>query len=213
MNESLDLEYVTSHLPTGVYVGTVGGRDVVTGQDLVYPVLWTDRPYNRCPLCLQHIDPDLTDKMPVLLDVGACQGGRVDAISQQHGCGEWLSVYWTAFERDGVTEEDLIVEANRLSGSRAEVVEAVRADIMETLQARLSRAAARVTEPLDDERWEDRVDSVCTGSEVEPGIYYEPGVQGPGELIAWEYDPESDSDLLTFVCPIARPVTSKGTVR
>ena len=74
------------------------GRDVVSGEDLAYPVLWCDRTYGACPSCGEPVDrePDC----PVRLNDGAGQGGEIEECSQEHGCGEWLSVTWVELPED-----------------------------------------------------------------------------------------------------------------
>lgn len=117
-------------LPPGTHATILTGRDVVTGQQLAYPVVWADRPYTRCPRCGDAVARTVNE-CPVLLDVGAGQGGAIEEISQQHGCGEWLHIDWCqvtgqaeptgdADGREvapGITEADVIAAARQLAAT------------------------------------------------------------------------------------------------
>jgi hypothetical protein len=80
-------------LPSGTHAMVLTGRDVVTGEQLAYPVVWVDRSYCTCPRCGEPV-ARVVEECPVLLDTGAGQGGQIEEWSKQHGCGEWLSVDW-----------------------------------------------------------------------------------------------------------------------
>jgi hypothetical protein len=81
-------------LPPKTHATILTGRDIVTGGDLAYAIVWADRPYDTCPLCHQPVEREITDP-PVLLNTGAGVGGAIQEWSKQHGCGFWLSVNWT----------------------------------------------------------------------------------------------------------------------
>ena len=79
-------------LPPRIHAELTGGPDVVTGEHIQVCIVWADRVETGCSRCRQSIAQD--PGRPAMLNTGACQGGQVEAYSQQHGCGEWLSVAW-----------------------------------------------------------------------------------------------------------------------
>lgn len=90
-------------LPAGAHHQVLSGRDVVSGEMHYAHVVWADRVRVECPRCGEPI-PATVD-VPVVLNMGAGQGGRLDPASQQHGCGEWLGVEWADLEEDASPEE------------------------------------------------------------------------------------------------------------
>jgi hypothetical protein len=182
-------------LPAGTHAAVLTGRDVVSGEQLAYPVVWADRAYAACPLCGQPV-ARVVEECPVLLDTGACQGGRIEEWSKQHGCGEWLPVDWDQVPAgdpvSDVTEDDVVAAARMLAARLAGAITAERGRIRERLLAELRDVLRRLAEPLEDgETSEDRAEQVGTASEASPGVYEE-----DGEWIAWDYDPAGNSETI-----------------
>lgn len=169
-------------LPAGTHATVLAGRDVVTGEDLAYPVVWADRSYGACRRCAQPVAWEVD--CPVVLNVGAGQGGAIEPLSQQHGCGEWLSVDWTELDQ-GASEADVVAAAGRLAAGLAAEIDTARASVRAGLCRDLEGALARLAEPLGEgETPEDRAEEVCSGSDTGPGVYCE-----GGRWVAWDYDP------------------------
>lgn len=184
--DSLD----TLDLPAGTHARLLTGRDVVTGLQLAYPVIWADRPYDRCPRCDQPV-ARVVDQCPVTLDTGAGQGGRIGEWDQQHGCGEWLGVAWAEVDGDP-TEDDVVTAARQLAEGLAEAIAGQRASVRARLAQDLREAMGRLAEPLEDgETAEERAAEIRTGNEVESGIYLE-----DGSWVAWDYAPAGDGDTI-----------------
>jgi hypothetical protein len=182
-------------LPAGTHATVLTGRDVVSGLQLAYPVVWADRPYDTCPRCGQPV-ARVVGQCPVMLNTGAGQGGQIQEYSQQHGCGQWLSVDWSevpASDRlSDVTEDDVAASARTFATRLAEAITLRRERIRRRLREDLEEALGRLAEPLDDDETEqDRARDVRTGSEVEPGVYSE-----GGEWVAWDYDPDGSGDTI-----------------
>lgn len=185
----------TLDLPAGTHAGVLTGRDVVSGEQLAYPVVWADRPYGTCPRCRQPV-ARVVEQCPVMLDTGAGQGGQIQEYSKQHGCGEWLSVDWDEV-RPGdqlaeVAEDDIVAAARLLAARLVAAIASERENIRRRLREDLQDALCRLAGPLEGgETAEDRADEVRTGSEVEPGIYQE-----GGQWVAWDYDPDGSGDTI-----------------
>ena len=180
-------------LARGTHAAILTGTDVVTGEALAYPVVWADRPYDHCPRCNQFVGRDVD--CPVMLNTGAGQGGQIQEYSQQHGCGEWLSVSWKEiyFSTRDATEQDILDAAHELAADLAEEIAARQKRLRTQLREELAAALKRLREPLgEDETTEDRAGEMRTGSEIEPGIYEEHGV-----WLAWDYDPDGSGDPIT----------------
>ncbi len=185
----------SSTIPAGTYAAVLTGRDVVSGEQLAYPVVWADRPHDTCPRC-GHPVARMVEQCPVMLDTGAGQGGQIQEYSKQHGCGEWLSVDWDEVRTDDrladLTGVDVVAAARALAARLAETIASERVCIRGRLGEELEDVLRRLAEPLeDDETAEDRADEVRTGSEVEPGVYQE-----DGEWVAWDYDPDGSGDTI-----------------
>jgi hypothetical protein len=208
MEVRMDAEALgTLDLPTGTHAAVLTGHDVVSGEQLAYPVVWADRPYDTCPRCRQPV-ARVVEQCPVMLDTGARQGGQILEYSKQHGCGEWLSVDWDEVRASDrladITDDDVAAAARLLAARLAETIASKRDHIRMRLREDLQDALRRLAEPLeDDETAEDRTDEVRTGSEVEPGIYQE-----GGEWVAWDYDPAGSGDTIAVhesdLAPAAR---------
>ena len=182
-------------MPAHIHLAVLRGRDVVTGEELAYPVLWADRTYDRCPSCGQSIPFEVTE-CPIALDEGAGQGGALQEYSQQHGCGEWLPVLSVRFE-DGESDKAKVAQAAaELAKARTEEIAAARTVAEERVEQELERATAQLLAPLgDDETVEDRLEAVCTGNEIQPGVYID-----RGHLTAWDFPAiNDDSDPIVAV--------------
>ncbi len=81
-------------LPPYTHAAVLTGRDIVTGLDLHYVIVWADRSTGTCDQCNQPISMQV-DECPVILNLGAGAGGAIEEPSKQHGCGNWLTVDWT----------------------------------------------------------------------------------------------------------------------
>lgn len=178
----------TIDLPEGIHAAMLTGRDVVTGEDLAYPVVWADRAYGTCPRCGQPV-ARIVEDCPVLLDTGAGQGGQIQELDKQHGCGEWLDVDWQEVQAceaaGGITADDVTAAAGALAAGLAAEITAERDRIRARLRADLRDALRRLAEPLEPgETPEDRAEDAGTGSEIDPGVCVE-----DGKWFAWDYDP------------------------
>jgi hypothetical protein len=69
----LDVDAIA--LPNGIHATMLTGRDVVTGDQLAYPVVWADRSYDVCPGCHEPVDR-VIEQRPAHLDTGAGPGRR-----------------------------------------------------------------------------------------------------------------------------------------
>jgi len=162
-------------LPAGTHVTVLTGRDIVTGGQLANTVVWADRSYAACPRCRETI-PIVVEHCPVLLNVGACSGGAIEARDLQHGCGQWLSVGWAALDNDAAAE-DVLAVAEELATRRATDLTAARDHLRARLRAELANVLAA---------------DLVTGSETEPGVYCDGGT-----WLAWDYDPDGSGDPIT----------------
>lgn len=90
-----------------IHTDVLTGRDVVTGLQLAYPVAWEERPIRSCPRCGQDVPAD--PGCPLILNTGAGQGGALEPVTQQHGCGEWLGIAY-AEGRDGQDPAEVAAE-------------------------------------------------------------------------------------------------------
>jgi hypothetical protein len=187
------MDLSTIDLPTGTHAAMLGGRDVVTGEQLARTVVWADRPYDRCPRCREPVNQVVVD-CPVTLDTGACQGGQLEEWDKQHGCGEWLAVDCQEVTGGGatgdVTSDDVVVAATKLAASLAEAIDHERHHLRAGLRRDLAWALARLAEPLQEwETPEGRAEEARTGDELNPGVYQEDGT-----WLAWAYDPDGSGD-------------------
>ncbi len=176
-------------IPAGIHTTVLTGRDIVTGESLAYSIVWADRTYNRCPRCHQPVN-SVTD-CPVILNVGAGQGGQIEETSKQHGCGEWLAISWREIGGgQDATEQDIVTAAAELATERTQEIDDDRARRAGELREELRTALRRLREPLaSGETEEDRTDEVRTGSETEPGI------DRDGDTwLAWDCDPSGDGE-------------------
>jgi hypothetical protein len=183
-------------LPLGTHAIVLTGRDVVTGEQLAYPVVWADRSDSTCPRCGQPV-AQVVAECPVGLNTGAGQDGQIEELSQQHGCGEWLSVDWAEVSATGPlvdpTEDDVLATARELAARLADDLTTQRERIRARLRVDLRDGLARLAEPLaEDETAEDRAAEVSAGNETEPGLYLE-----DGQWLAWDYDPDGSGDTIT----------------
>lgn len=179
------LDLVADQLPPNVHAKLLQACDP-QGVDVANVLLWIDRPFNTCPRCGQPIDQDLTGQPPATLD----NTGLTMAFSQQHGCGEWLTVDWDDTDTDDATVEGVLAAAAKLVADRDAEIVKLRAAVTATLDLQLRDAAVRLAEPLEDgETFEERLEDVCTGNEVEPGVFMDGDV-----LAAWAYDPAGDPE-------------------
>lgn len=192
----MDIESVREiPLPPHTSAALLAARDITTGEPLERVVVWADRPHDRCPQCGQPVpvDPDV----PVILNAGAGQGGQIMEVSQQHGCGYWLSVDWTEVTRRGAdpTDADIADAAAELTHRRQQAIAEARQEIEARLRRDLAAALARLAEPLDaGETAEDREDEVTNGDELTPGVCYD-----GTEWIAWDCPPVADGHDETVV--------------
>jgi hypothetical protein len=185
---SAQLDPATLDLPPGTHATALGGRDVVTGGWLRYIVVWADRPYDRCPRCGQTV-ARVVEGCPIHLNTGAGAGGALEPMSQQHGCGEGLSVDSRELGGDA-TADQVLAAAAELAQGLAEEIDAERGTMRDRLAEELRNILAREIEPLDDgETLEDRREELRSGDEMNPGAYHD-GQQWS----AWDYDPDGSGD-------------------
>jgi hypothetical protein len=182
------MDLSTLNLPPHIHAEMLDGRDVVSGETLTYPVIWADRITDTCDRCRQPTPRE--EPCPVLLNSGAGQGGQIEETSQQHGCGEWLSVAWVDLgdvDPDATDLPDRIEAAAReLAGERAAEIQAATERMRRSLERDLARALKHLGEPLDGDAPDDRIYDVTDGSEVEPGVYLD---ETAGVWVAWDYEP------------------------
>ena len=183
-------------LPPGVHYTTLTDRDAVTGGTLTRGIVWTDRPYDRCPQCHEPCRREI-DTCPVNLNGGAYQGGRLEEWSQQHGCGQWLAVLWEEVAGTGedgeVTDDDINSAAAAAAEWLREAIDGERQRLRQSLTEDLALTLQRLAEPLDeDETAEDRAEDVRTGHEASPGVYLD-----GDRWVAWDYDPDGSGDPVT----------------
>jgi hypothetical protein len=183
-------------LPLGVHYTALSDRDIVTGEMLTRGIVWTDRPYDRCPRCHEPVNREVIG-CPVTLNGGAHQGGQLEMWSQQHGCGYWLKVEWAEVAGTGpdgqITDDDVAAAAEDIADALREAIDAERERVRIGLLEDLSLALARLADPLDeDEMPKDRAEEVRTGSEISPGVYLE-----DGRWVAWDYDPDGSGDTVS----------------
>jgi hypothetical protein len=184
-------------LPARMHIDVQTGRDVITGGQIKAYIIWADRTYGQCPRCRQPVPRD--PGCPGLLNPGAGQGGQVDAVSQEHGCGEWLSVIWDfCGEPDLRAVRSLVVS---VEAERRRQLESARVALAASLTADLAAAVARLGEPYEE--GEDpavRREEVRTGWDMEPGVYLD--LQESGQWIAWDYDPDgAEGEAITIYPP------------
>lgn len=206
----MNLDRLQAVLPAGVHAIMLTGRDVVSGADLAYPLLWADRTYRFCPGCGQSVDVDLSQDPPAMLDDGACQGGQAQPYSQQHNCGEWLHVDWTILAEDA-TDETVRNAAIRLANARNTTIDESLLKLQRSLQRDLDQAADRVRQPLaDGETITDRLEEVRTGGETVPGIYVQTADFADDDLVgaeltAWAPHPvDEDAWPIFFSVPLTQ---------
>ncbi|MEU1824221.1 hypothetical protein ABZ502_17560 [Streptomyces abikoensis] len=167
-------------LPRGVHAAVLS--DSAGPTDVWCPriVVWANRSHSRCPGCGQPVAQDLSQDVPVSLNRGELQ-----PYSQQHPCGEWLSILWSEVSGTGeVTVVDVERAAHQLAAEVDNEHVRLRAAVEAQLRQDLKQALQRLAEPLaHQETREDREDEVRTGSDVEPGVY-----RGE-QWLAWAFDP------------------------
>lgn len=168
-------------LPAGIHAEVLTDVDAATGSPINRVVVWADRAYGKCPRCSEPVDR--VPGCPAVLSGGE-PGGQLIPYSQQHGCGEVLSVDWQATD-GGVAAEGVLAVARDLARDLADKTVAARRRITRELREDLTSAILRLG---DGEPEED----ICTGSETSPGVYREDGT-----LIAWAYGPAGDEDIIT----------------
>lgn len=181
----MDLSNLT--LPPHIHAEVLTGRDVLSGEHLAYPVIWADRITDTCDRCHEPIPRE--EPCPVLLDSGAGQGGLIEEISQQHVCGEWLSVDWREVKVDLDAPEAVArIEAAawELAAERTAEIETATGRLRRSLERDLARALKHLGEPLDGDTPDDRLYDVTTGSETEPGVYLD---ETDFQWVAWDYEP------------------------
>lgn len=175
-------------LPPHIHAEILTGHDVVSGEQLAYPVIWADRITDTCGRCHEPIPRE--EPCPVLLDSGAGQGGLIEEISQQHVCGEWLSVDWREVKVD-LDAPDAVARieaaAWELATERTAEIETATGRLRRSLERDLARALKHLGEPLDGDTPDERLYDVTTGSETEPGVYLD---ETDGEWVAWDYEPD-----------------------
>lgn len=193
----------TLDLPSGIHAAVLGGRDVVTGEPLREVVLWADRTTGECPRCHQPIAREIT-RCPIHLNTGAGQGGALEPYSQQHGCGEWLSV---ASRELGSAPgaEDILAAAHDLATARADETTEKRSKIERHVRADLAAVLAgldRRPAGGDDEdlTLAEIVESVC--DDLFGRLHYgyapvDPGVFVDGDQVGvWDWDPAGDGEVV-----------------
>ena len=183
------LDLTAMDLPPHVHATVLTDRDVVSGEDLAYPVLWCDRVYGVCPRCDEPVDrePDC----PVLLNTGVGMGGEIEEISQEHGCGDWLPVTWAELPA-GADAEAVEAAAEKMAAQFCLERDDERARIRVQLTKMLRKGLARLAEPLEDgETIEDRRSELGDDDDTEPGLFFD-----NGQLTAWDYDPDGSGDCI-----------------
>lgn len=196
------IDLLNDHMPRHIHTTVLTDTDVTNGHRLAYPVVWADRHYDTCPRCDQPVKHDLSNDCPLMLNPGSGAGGSIQEWSQQHGCGEWLSVTWhdlatTSSVADA--EHTILATAQRLENEWHTDVDAARRQVASTLRTDLADAQAQ----LADDR-----DAAVIGSGHLPGVCRDEA----GRLLAWDYDPaptpegvEADS-----ICIYANEETTHG---
>lgn len=126
-------------LPRGTRVIVLGGRDIVTDEQLAATIVWADVSTPAAPGALSRS----TARSRTAQCTSTLAWGGVVSSSltpQQHGCGEWLHVDWATMRAadtgDTVTDEDIPASA------RAPVDDPVRK--IETEHGRRVRHAAEL---------------------------------------------------------------------
>ncbi|HMH92574.1 MAG TPA: hypothetical protein VK586_16000, partial [Streptosporangiaceae bacterium] len=155
------------------------------------PVVWADRTFPACPRCGEEIAYAVTD-CPVTMD----DTGEAEEYSQQHGCGEWLAVPWAV--ADDASPAAIQAAAAALAATRAAELGRARDEIRARLLRELDAAKRELDAPLeiDGETRAEREDRVYTGSDADPGVYWDSLMDG-GTLLAWDFDPGSPEDTIT----------------
>lgn len=187
--EATDEVLAGLELPAGTHAAVL--RDV--GNSGPYPpqiVVWTDRPYQACPLCRQPVQPDMSGH-PLQLN-----GWFVEPFSQQHGCGQWLDFRWEVVAGTGdggqETADDVLRLAEELAGALEESSGHEREQTRRRLRGELGAALERLAEPLEEGQTpQDRAEEVRTGSASDPGVYCD-----GGQWLAWDYGPGDAEDLV-----------------
>ncbi|MFG3710968.1 hypothetical protein [Micromonospora sp. NPDC047730] len=159
----------------------IGAVSPVSGEYVESVLVWADRPYSTCDRCGQPV-PTVESAPAIANPLGSAM-----AVSQQHGCGEWLSVFWTELPGDATVEQ--------ITQAKHDLLRRYRAAIEERTEEIRAALAADLTEMLElspDERY-------CTGSEVEPGIYQESGgYLKAGPWVAWAYAPVGGDAITVY---------------
>lgn len=185
-------------LPAHTHAEILRARDIVSGSELAEVIVWTDRAAPTCSRCHQ---PTGTVDCPVSLNAGAGQGGALEENSQQHGCGEWLSVAWThvTSTTPAVLPSAEVVEAAaaELAARRVVELDAMRSRRRASLTEELRDVLASAAEPLTDgETTEELRARISTGTDMDPGVMFD-----HGQWIAWDYDPATTAEMqLDGIC-------------
>lgn len=181
-------------LPAAIHAAVISERHISTGQLMQRGVVWADRTYRTCETCRQPV-PYAVEQCPVTLD----QVGAVREWSQAHcdfngPCGTWQPVLWEAVNGEPTTAsmEDA---ARSLATRRAEVLAGQRTMMTASLRDDLQRALSRIAHPDPGENAEQAAEAVTTGSDAEPGVYFD--AHSSGEWVAWDYDPGDESETIT----------------
>lgn|GEM_PF-2292074 len=179
-------EAVAAELPAGLHMERITETDPTTREEMSAWVVWADRA-DRCPRCPQPVDRD--GGCPAVLD----QTGDPEPLRNEHGCGEWIEPVWdSCADPRGLAETVARVHARY----REAVVVAerrIRADLADDL----SRALARLAEPLEDGETRDQREAEVGSSGSEPGIYQ----SDDGTWLAWDYHPYRDGEQITVTVP------------
>lgn len=183
----MDLAHL--NLPDRIHAAVFRLNDV-RGIPAERAVVWADRAYHVCETCEQAV-PQVAE-CPVVPNDGLA-GAPLTAWSQRHSdlggsCGIWQPVLW---EECGTSDDEITAAALALATRRNEEADANRSRLTTALREQLAAALASLDDP-----WSDRT-GITTGSDAQPGIYFDEF--GSGEWVAWDYDPDDDSETIT-VC-------------
>lgn len=174
-------------LPEGLYAKVLTDQ----GRPMEVPpriVVWPDRPYAVCPSCSQEID--ISRDCPVVLS-----NDQMDEVSQQHGCGQWLSAPWRDVRLSGpedVTADEVLQAVAQVTEEAMEKAQEQRARVRKAVRQMLTEGLARLAEPLaPDETPEERRDEVDSADSGLPGLCWQDGV-----WLAWDWDPDGSGALI-----------------
>jgi hypothetical protein len=178
-------------LPPGIHAAVLAGIVPATMTRHELPVVWADRTCLSCPRCGQEI-AHVVDACPV----GMGDMGEPEEFSQQHGCGEWLHVSWAV--ADDSSPAAITTAATEVAAWRTEELDRARDEIRARLLRELADAKLQLDAPLeiDGETRGEREERVYTGSDADPGVYWD-GYMDSGTLVAWDYDPDGSGELVT----------------